>query len=75
MSRSEVVRQEVKLIPSCREAAALLSQAQDRPLTFRERLVLRVHLPLCEACRNFRSQLELMRAAMRRYIARDDTTH
>lgn len=62
----------MKLIPSCREVAALLSQAQDRPLSLRERLALRVHLPLCEACRNFRSQLQILRAAMRRYVARDD---
>ncbi|HEX6004796.1 MAG TPA: zf-HC2 domain-containing protein [Burkholderiales bacterium] len=62
----------MRLIPSCREVSELLSQAQDRPLTLREKFALHVHLPLCEACRNFRSQLPVLRAAMRRYLDRED---
>jgi hypothetical protein len=62
----------VKYFPSCREVSQLLSQAQDRPLGMRERFAIHVHLPLCEACRNFRAQLDILRAAMRRYIDRGD---
>ena len=49
----------------------LLSQAQDRPLGLGERLRLRLHLALCDGCTNFRRQLVLMRAAIRRYRDED----
>lgn len=62
----------MKLIPSCRETSELVSQAQDRPLTFRERVRVHVHLPLCNGCRNFRRQLEFIRHVARRYAARDE---
>ena len=61
----------MRLIPTCREASELLSQAQDRPLTLREKLVLYVHLPLCQGCRNFREQLGFVRRAAREYLNRD----
>jgi predicted anti-sigma-YlaC factor YlaD len=64
----------MRFIPSCKEVSELLSQAQDRPLTLREKFALHVHLPLCEACRNFRTQLAAIRAAVRRYIEKDDAS-
>ena len=64
----------MRFIPSCREVSELLSQAQDRPLTLREKFAIHVHLPLCEACRNFRTQLDVIRATVRRYIGKDDAS-
>ena len=61
----------MRLIPSCRQTSELLSQAQDRPLTFREKVLVHVHLPLCNGCRNFRVQLDFVRRAARRYVGRD----
>ena len=58
----------MKLIPTCKEASELLSQAQDRPLTLREKFVLYVHLPLCNGCRNFRQQIAFIRRATREYL-------
>lgn len=58
------------MIPSCKDVSELLSQGQDRPLNWVERVRLRVHLLLCDSCRNFRNQLEFLRTALRRY--RDD---
>ena len=58
----------MKLIATCRETSELLSQAQDRPLTPREKLALYVHLPLCNGCRNFREQLAFVRRAARKYL-------
>lgn len=55
------------MIPSCKDVSALLSQGQDRPLSWGERMRLRMHLLLCEGCRNFSSQLEFLRTAVRRY--------
>ena len=56
---------------NCKEVSMLLSQAQDRPLGLGERLRLRLHLALCDGCTNFRRQLVLMRAAIRRYRDED----
>ena len=55
---------------TCKETSLLLSQAQERPLGMAERVTLRLHLLLCKGCRNFRAQLEVLRAVVRRY--RDD---
>ena len=60
----------MKFIPTCREASELVSLAQDRPLTVREKLVLYIHLPLCQGCRNFAAQVRFMRRAIREYVRR-----
>jgi hypothetical protein len=50
---------------SCRESARLLSQRQDRELAFGERVALRVHLAICQGCRNARDQFDFLRLAVR----------
>jgi hypothetical protein len=52
---------------SCKEATRLLSQAQDRPLGYSERIKLRLHLAACIACTRFSRQLAFMREAVSRY--------
>lgn len=52
----------------CKHASRLIVQNMDRPLRWRERLGLRVHLALCRMCRQFLSQLRLMRMALRRMV-------
>ena len=59
------------MIPNCKHTSELLSQSQDRLLTLPEKISLHLHLMLCDGCRNFNRQLELMRAALRRYRDRD----
>jgi len=54
---------------SCKEATRLLSQAQDRPLGYAERVKLRLHLTACAACSRFSRQMTLLREAMSRYRA------
>jgi hypothetical protein len=51
---------------SCKDTSVLLSHAQDRPLGLRERILLKLHLLVCDGCTNFSRQLVLMRTAMRR---------
>ena len=46
---------------SCREASRLLSQSMDRKLGLGERARLRLHLTLCDACSNFKRQLQALR--------------
>ncbi|TAN52267.1 MAG: zf-HC2 domain-containing protein [Methylococcaceae bacterium] len=48
---------------NCRQISRLFSRSQDRPLTFKEKLSLRLHLMLCGACRRFAGQLRFLRQA------------
>lgn len=48
---------------TCKDASRLQSQAQDRPLHLGERLSLRLHLLICDNCRRFKRQLNLIRQA------------
>ncbi|NHQ85842.1 zf-HC2 domain-containing protein [Iodobacter fluviatilis] len=50
---------------NCRQASILLSAQQDGPLTLNQRYRLRLHLLLCNNCRNFNRQLHFMREAAR----------
>ena len=52
---------------TCREATALMSQEQDRPLTLSERIGLRLHVWICTGCNNYRRQMGVLRAACRRF--------
>ena len=48
---------------NCKQVSHRLSEAQDRPLTVTERLPLTLHLAMCQGCRNYRKQLDFLRAA------------
>ena len=45
----------------CSHATRLLSEAEERQLTSRERFRLRLHILICTACRRFQKQLGLLR--------------
>jgi hypothetical protein len=51
---------------SCQETSRLISQGLDRRLGFGERVALRVHLAICNGCRNFKKQTAFLRRATRR---------
>ena len=57
---------------SCKETARLLSQGQDRKLAFGERVALRVHLAICDGCRNVNRQFKFLSSAVRA-LAEADT--
>jgi hypothetical protein len=50
---------------SCKETSRLLSQGEDRKLGFGERVALRVHLAICNGCRNANAQLRFLRLTLR----------
>lgn len=52
---------------SCREAARLQLQGEDRRLSWVERLKLRLHQRACGNCQRFAAQVELMRHASARW--------
>jgi hypothetical protein len=56
---------------SCKETTRLLSQGADRKLAFGERVALRVHLAICNGCRNVSAQFRFLRVAVKN-LSRDD---
>lgn len=54
----------MKLMITCREAAALVLAREDRALSWPHRLTLRLHLALCQACPTFAAQVRTMGEAM-----------
>ncbi|WP_184004605.1 MULTISPECIES: zf-HC2 domain-containing protein [Paraburkholderia] len=47
----------------CKDITRLLSDALDRSLSTGEWLAIRLHLPTCSGCRNYRKQIRLLRVA------------
>jgi hypothetical protein len=52
---------------NCRQAARMMSDAQERRLSLRDRIKLRLHLRRCLACARYEHQVAFMRNALRRY--------
>ncbi|WMY11409.1 zf-HC2 domain-containing protein [Paraburkholderia phenoliruptrix] len=47
----------------CKNITRLLSDALDRSLSTGEWVAIRLHLPTCSGCRNYRKQIRLLREA------------
>ncbi|MEQ6889993.1 zf-HC2 domain-containing protein [Halomonas sp. CS7] len=56
----------------CKEATRLMSLRQDRPLSFQEKLSLRLHLAMCSACRECDRQFTLLHGVGRHFGTEDD---
>ena len=54
---------------TCREVAALILAREDRALAFPERLAIRIHFMVCQACPRLERQVQTMRHAMRAWSA------
>jgi hypothetical protein len=50
--------------PTCREASRLQSEGLDRPLSWPERIGLRLHLLLCRWCRRYGKHIRFLRRAV-----------
>ena len=55
----------MKLMLDCREMSRLISDGQDLTLPVAERTRMRLHLVMCETCRNVDEQFGFLRRAMR----------
>jgi hypothetical protein len=62
-----------RLMPSCKETAALISGNMDRQLPGRRRFSIRVHVMMCSLCRRYEKQLHLLRGGMHRYADPDES--
>jgi predicted anti-sigma-YlaC factor YlaD len=52
---------------NCKQAAALMSQGMDKELTLLQKMSLRLHLMMCNGCRNFNKQLAFLRQTCREF--------
>jgi hypothetical protein len=57
------------LMRTCRDVTRLVLQREDRALSLRERLTVRLHMWICGTCPRFERQVRLMRVACRRWRA------
>lgn len=53
----------------CKTVTHLLSDAQERELTWMERVQLALHLAMCSGCGNYKRQIGLLRRATSRHPA------
>ena len=52
-------------LPECKEMVKVITASMDAKLSWRERLLLKIHLLSCDPCVNFLKQLKLIRAVLR----------
>jgi len=57
----------IPLNRTCREVAALLVAREDRQLGVADRLALRIHMVICDACPKFERQMLTMRNGLRQW--------
>ena len=58
---------------SCREASKLISEGMDRRLSVTERITLRLHVGICDACTRFTAQVQFLRRALKAFPGPDDS--
>ena len=57
---------------TCKHVTRLLSESEDRTLTFSERMGLRLHWLLCSGCRHYGEQLQVVRMVCHHLGDRED---
>ena len=56
----------MKLMLTCKQASQIISQSLDNPLSWSDRMKLKFHLFICNACNRFNQQLHLLSGAVQR---------
>lgn len=52
---------------NCQEVTRLFSESQERKLTFKETMGLKLHTLMCNGCRNYGKHLQYLRILARSY--------
>jgi len=58
----------MKLMLTCKQASQIISRSLDNPLSWSDRMKLKFHLFICDACNRFNQQLRLLNSAVKRLI-------
>tara|TARA_B110000285_G_scaffold234740_1_gene312793 strand:+ start:4000 stop:4176 length:177 start_codon:yes stop_codon:yes gene_type:complete len=56
---------------NCKQVTQLLSQAQDRKLTFIETSGVKLHISMCKGCRNYGKQMKQLSDLSKRFLERE----
>ena len=48
----------------CKDISLLISKSMDKKLSLKHRMGIRFHLMMCDLCRRYKSQLDLIRKAV-----------
>lgn len=56
----------MKLLLNCKQASQIISQSLDNPLSCSDRMKLKFHLFICNACTRFNQQILLIKNAILR---------
>ena len=68
----------MKLMLTCKQASRIISQSLDNPLSWSDRMKLKFHLFICDACTQFNKQMRLIKNAVLRIkfeTENDDAIH
>ena len=57
---------------NCQEVTRLFSESQERSLSLKERMALKMHVMMCSGCRNFGQQMHTLRHVARAYVKGDN---
>ncbi|HXZ55795.1 MAG TPA: zf-HC2 domain-containing protein [Burkholderiales bacterium] len=57
---------------SCKEASRLISEGMDRRLSLSEKIGLRLHVGICDACTRFTSHVQFLRRALKAFPGPDE---
>ena len=55
----------LRRLPPCQQTVQVISQSLERPLSLRERVLLKLHLWVCAWCAWYMEHLQVMRDALR----------
>lgn len=58
---------------NCQKASELASRQQDQPLSLLKKINLKLHLLMCEHCRNFSKNIEQLSNSMQSFLSGDDS--
>lgn len=67
-----MMRVMARMMPSCKDTSALISQSMDTRLPLMKRLVIRLHVSMCSLCRRYEKQLHMVRHGLHHYADPDE---
>lgn len=61
-----------RVMPSCKDISALVSQGMDTQLPVMKRFSIRLHVSMCSLCRRYEKQLHMLREGTTHYANPDE---
>lgn len=61
----------LRRLPTCKQTTEVISQGMERPLTMKERVLLKLHLWVCAWCQWYLEHLQVIRNTLRTPVSED----